>query len=416
MNPPTQSESQEAALPNDAGGASPAMLSHQRLIDRPARSQFEPEAVLAPHRRRTLKRLQGQDAVLCLPTETELKFAEDPYGWGIGLMAKHAPSEDALVTLRMHSTVAVAGNGMPLGVPQIRFDTAERRAEPKIERWTRGLRECAVLAELLDGVRPLAVIDCDVDPCALFAEQRRLRAIDLLARVTRSRIPTREARTAFDEVRAAPAGAALEIYLERPWARAAQLELRWQTVRLPTAGAGTYSVPLQVVHVREGTPPKGGTRLEWFLLTSSPVRSQGDAERILRYYRLSGWVGDWQRVLRVGCTVARLRCQWAEAVDLAVTANAVIAWRLTAMIQLGQAKPGPPPEFLFSDLELHALQDFAKASRLPAPENLRQAVLTMAAWGGSLKRNRLPSPGSLNIWNGYLRLEPAEELYCRGGL
>lgn len=81
-----------------------------------------------------------------------------------------------------------------------------------------------------------------------------------------------------------------------------------------------------------------------------------------------------------------------------MTANAVIAWRLTAMI-------------LFSDLELLALRDFAKTRRLPAPENLRQAVLTMAAWAGPV--NRLPSPGSLRIWDGSFRLESAAEVYGR---
>lgn len=153
-------------------------------------------------------------------------------------MAERTPSEDALWALHLHSTLAVAGNGLPLGVPQIRFDSAERRAAPKIERWIRGLRECAALAELLDGARPLAVIDCEADPGALFAEQRRLGSIDLLARVTRSRISTREARKLFDAVRAAPARARLDVYLERPWARAAQLELRWQAAQLPTADGG----------------------------------------------------------------------------------------------------------------------------------------------------------------------------------
>lgn len=264
------------------------------------------------------------------------------------------------------------------------------------------------MAELLDGARPLAVIDCEADPSALFAGRRRLGTIDLLARVTRSRISTREARKLFDEVRAAPARAGLEVYLERPWARAAQLELRWQAAQLPTADGGARSVPLHVVHAREGTLPKGAKGLEWFLLTSSPVRSQGDAERILRSYRLRAWVGDWQRVLRIGCTVDRLRCEWEGALELAVTAHAVIAWRLTAMILLGKAKPGLPPEILFSALELLALTDFAKTSRLPAPENLRQAVLTMAAWAGPV--NRLPSPGSLRISDGYFRLESAAEV------
>ena len=49
-------------------------------------------------------------------------------------------------------------------------------------RWIRGLRECAELAEQLQGVRPVAVLDRAGDVYAIFAEQRRLGAVDLLVR------------------------------------------------------------------------------------------------------------------------------------------------------------------------------------------------------------------------------------------
>ena len=55
---------------------------------------------------------------------------------------------------------------MPLGVPQIQFETPDGKAEKgkplerrKTYRWIRGLRECAELAGQLAGVRPVSVMD-----------------------------------------------------------------------------------------------------------------------------------------------------------------------------------------------------------------------------------------------------------------
>ena len=58
-----------------------------------------------------------------------------------------------MLGLHMHSTLAVNGEGIPLGVPQIQDEAPDGQAERgkppderKTMRWIRGLRECAALA------------------------------------------------------------------------------------------------------------------------------------------------------------------------------------------------------------------------------------------------------------------------------
>ena len=88
------------------------------------------------------------------------------------------------------------------------------------------------------------------------------------------------------------------------------------------------------------------------------------------------------------------------------TINAVIAWRLAAMTLMGRATPKLPPETFFSEIEIAALQDFAKDRRLEPPDNLGRAVLTLAMLGGYLnfKRKRYAHPGHKVMGGGYIRL------------
>ena len=92
---------------------------------------------------------------------------------------------------------------------------------------------------------------------------------------------------------------------------------------------------------------------------------------------------------------------------------AVIAWRLTAMTLLGRDTPELPADILFSDIEIIALEDFAKDRKLPPPDNLGRAVLTMAMLGGYLNRKRDPPPGHAKLWEGYTRLATTAQTYER---
>ncbi len=169
------------------------MKGHYRLIDQPADSQVTPENILAPHRQRTLRRMQGQAAVLCIQDGTDLNFAEHGGCVGLGQIGKNSNAQGTL-GLHMHSMLVVNGDGLPLGLPQIQSEAPDGQAqrgkpleERKTFRWIRGLRECAELAKELDGVRPVTVMDREADVFALFAEQRRLGTVDLLVRAKHNR-------------------------------------------------------------------------------------------------------------------------------------------------------------------------------------------------------------------------------------
>ena len=394
------SEQPMASFPGAAGGNRAAVKGHYRMIDQPADSQVTPENILAPHRQRTLQRMQGQRTVLCIQDGSDLNFAEHGGCRGLGLIGGNQRAAGTL-GLHMHSTLVVNGEGIPLGVPHIQYEAPDGQAqrgrpleERKTFRWIQGLRACAAMAGELDGVRPVAVMDCEADVFALFAEQRRLGTVDLLVRAKHNRAQGKDAPKLFDAVRAEAAQARLEIYVGRLSARrasrgqkareerVAQVGLRFKAVELPAPEGGEAAVKLNLVHVREETEPEGAERLEWFLLTTLAVQSRQDAERVLEWYRLRWRIEDWHRVLKTGCKVEYLAHRTGERIERAVTINAVIAWRLTAMTLLGRDTPELPPETLFSDIEIAALEDFTTDRKLAPPDNLGRAVLTMAILGG----------------------------------
>ena len=404
-----------------------AVRGYYRLIDQPADSEVTPENILAPHRQRTLQRMQGQQTLLCLQDGTDLNFAEHPGCVGLGLIGRNQGSQGTL-GIHMHSTMVVNGEGLPLGVPHIQYETPDGQAEQgrpleqrKTMRWIRSLRACAEWAQQLPGVRPLSVMDREGDVYAIFAEQQRLGSVDVLVRARHDRVLCSGQPKLFAAVRAQAAQGHLQIHVARQSARrasrgqaerdvraerVAQVELRWQALELRDPQQPAATLPLHVVHVCEPQAPAGAEPLEWFLLTSLAVHSRQDAQCILSWYCLRWRIEDWHRVLKSGCKVEYLGHRQGERIERAVTISAVIAWRLAAMTLLGRDTPELPPETFFSEIEIAALEDFAQERQLSPPDNLGRAVQTLAMLGGYLnfKRKRYAQPGHQVLWEGYTRL------------
>ena len=429
-----QTARMQAALPTQpipaaAQGDRALIKGHYRFIDQPKKSAVTPQNILAPHRERTLRRMQGQRVVLCAQDGTDLNFAEHPGCVGLGLIGKNANSKGTL-GLHMHSTLSVSTAGVPLGVPLIQYEAPDGKAQRgkplkqrKTFRWIRGLRDCAQMARQLQGTRLVSVMDREADVFALFAEQRRLGAVELLLRAKVNRSQGKGRLKLFDSIRAQPAQGTVKIKVLRSSARrstrrqparklrTATAQLRWKTVQLGDPKGSQPAARLQLVHVREQAPPADSEALEWFLLTTLAVESQADAERMLQWYRLRWRIEDWHRILKSGCKVEYLGHRTGQRIERAVTIKAVIAWRLAAMTLLGRETPQLPPDVFFTTVQIRVLQHFAARRGLAAPDDLGLAVRTMAIQAGYLYRRRGPPPGPQKIWEDWTRLEIMAEAY-----
>ncbi len=407
-----------------AQGQRSLVAGPDRMIDQPAASAVTPAAILAPHRERTRRRMVSCRTVLMIQDGSDLNFAPHPKcGGNLGLISRNAKSSGTL-GLHMHSTLAVdADTGIPLGVTGIEYDAPDDRAEKgklleerKSARWLRGLRDTAAVVP--KGVHAVAVLDREADFFALFAERRKLGSVDLLVRAKVHRSLGKDEAKLFGQLAAEPVAGFLKIPAARPFARHSAREaagsLRFRRFDLPDPGCTEASIPMTAVSVTEDDPPAGVKPLQWILLTSLSVTTKKEAERILDLYRLRGRIKDWHRVLKGGCKAEFLNHHEGEQVERAVTTNAVIAWRLLAMVMRGRETPELPAEVLFSETALLALQDFAVDRQLDfRPDNLGNAVRTMAILGGHLDRRSDPPPGSTFIWRGYTQLDTMTQAYER---
>ena len=341
-----------------------------------------------------VQRMQSQSTVLCVQDGTSLNFTRRGQTQGLGAIGSNQTGALAR-GLHLHTTVAVTPEGLPLGVVRAGFDApappdpeakgSKAREEKKSFRWVEGLRDCAQAAQHLPHTRVVCTMDREADFLDLFVERREHAPnVELLVRAKVNRVLGKDTTAEGDKV-----------------VRRLFDEVRYEPVVLPCPGAPP--VALWMVHAREERPPAKTKPLEWFVLTTVPVRSADDAKRILHWYALRWRIEDYFRILKSGCKVEELQHHTAERLERAIAIKMVIAWRIQLMVRLGREVPELPAEVLFSDIELRVLATFARSCNLVPPQHLGEAVQLLARLGGWLGRARDP-PGAQLLWHGYTQL------------
>jgi hypothetical protein len=393
----------QAAMPGRAfcavaQGDWPAIKGYYRMIDKPAESKVSMEAILAPHRRRTVQRMAAQKTVLCIQDGTDLNYSRLAQCEGLGVIGSNQTGAKSS-GLHMHSTFVVSTEGLPLGVlaarctaplPKVKDDSKPAKVVPIEEKktftWILGLRECVKLAPELPNTRQVSVMDREADFFELFEEQRQSSAVDMLVRAKHDRSTNGDLHL-FESVRQTPVQGQLRINVPRQSARPkkskqkarperaarkADVDLRYQKIALrpPPEHKEKRPIALWVVHVMETAPPTGAEPLEWFLLTTIEITTAEQAQECLRWYCLRWRIEDWHRVLKSGCHIEMLQHKSADRLERAIGINLVIAWRIMLMTLLGRTCPELPADVLFSDLEIEVLAAYAKKKELPNPPDL----------------------------------------------
>ena len=376
-----------------------AIKGYYRMIDKPDDSEVTMEAILAPHRQRTVQRMKAQKTVLCIQDGTDLNYSRLVSCEGLGVIGTNQTAAQSN-GLHLHSTFVATTEGLPLGVlgaqctsplPKVKEAGKPSAAVPIEEKktfsWIVGLRECIALTPQLPDTRQVCVMDREADFFELFDEQRTgNHCVDLLVRAKHDR-PTNGMLNLFDSVRQTPVQGQLLINVSRQSARAkkskqkarpgrmarkADVFLRYQKIELrpPSDHKDKKPISLWVVHVRESSPAADAEPLEWFLLTTIEIATAEQAQECLRWYCLRWRIEDWHRVLKSGCRIEELQHKSADRLKRAIAINLVIAWRIMLMTLLGRACPELPSEVLFSDLELEVLTAYAKKKALKNPSAL----------------------------------------------
>jgi len=410
-----------------------AVKGYYRLIDQPDDSQVTVQAILAPHRARTLQRMKAHQTVLCIQDGTDLNYSGLGQCEGLGVMGANQTGARGS-GLHLHSTLVVSTGGLPIGVLNAQFSAPAAKSaqqarcarELPIEHkktfaWIAALRDCVLLHKELPGTRLVCVVDREADFFELFDEQRKTDKVELLVRAKHDRTMFDDCHL-FDAVRQSLVQSSLQIVVPRQSARpkkskqkartaseqrTADVQLRFVPIvlRPPSDQKEKEPITLWVVHVLEPSPPPDTKPLEWFLLTTCTIDSVDDAQACLSWYCLRWRIEDWHRVLKSGCRIEDLAHHSADRLERAISINLVIAWRIMLMTLLGRACPELPAGVLLADHEIKVLQAYARKKNIKQPTHLGDAVRLVARLGGYLGRNNDPPPGHQLMWQGYTVLQ-----------
>ena len=387
-----QAQAPGRAFSGAAQGDWPRVKGYYRMIDQPEQSAVTLEAILAPHRSRTIARMRAQRTVLCIQDGTDLNYSSLAQCEGLGVIGTNQTGANSR-GLHLHSTLAATTEGVPLGVldaqcwapqPKSQQPSPPAQAVPIEQKkgfcWIKSLRDSKALAKEMPNTHQVCVMDREADFFELFDEPRH-RRVDLLVRAKHDRCTGGESKL-FDTLRHSPVHCHFSIRVPRQSARPklskqkarskrpprnAQVALRYRQVALipPAYLQDKVPITLWAIHIREQSPPPNEKPIEWFLLTTCEIADDEQARQCIRWYTLRWRIEDWHRVLKSGCRIEALAHQTADRLKRAIAINLVIAWRIMLMTLLGRACPELPAEVLFSDLEISVLRAYASKKTAP---------------------------------------------------
>lgn len=161
-------------------------------------------------------------------------------------------------------------------------------------------------------------------------------------------------------------------------------------------------LPLQAVLVEEIDPPPHVQPVQWLLLTTLPVASLAEAERVVRWYSYRWRIERYHFVLKSGCKLEELPLETAQRLRRALSLYAMVAARLLHLTYRARQEPESSCEPAVSREEWHVLwQHFCPGQPLPAQvPSLRQAIGWIARLGGFLGRKHDGEPGVKVLWRG----------------
>ena len=159
--------------------------------------------------------------------------------------------------------------------------------------------------------------------------------------------------------------------------------------------------------MEEQNPPVGVKPLQWLLLTTLPIESFADAERVVRWYTYRWRIERYHFTLKSGCRLEDLQLETAERLRRALALYAIVAARLLHLTYLARQEPQASCEPAVSAEEWEVLWRHFQPEELLPPQapTLRQAMRWIGRLGGFLARKADGEPGVKVLWRGLRQLQ-----------
>lgn len=184
-------------------------------------------------------------------------------------------------------------------------------------------------------------------------------------------------------------------------ARSARLSIAATTVRLKRSWAIKADFPayldVQVVRVYEETPPEEEPAVEWLLLTTLPIETNKQLERVVDIYRARWLIEEFFKAVKTGCRYEQLQLESYSTLTNALAIVSTVAWHALLLRQLSRTADTPASAVL-SSVQLEVLRAISPL-RIPPRPNASDVLFAIAALGGHIRNNG--DPGWLVLYRGF---------------
>jgi hypothetical protein len=375
--------------------------------------------IRAGHIASTIERIKKDEIVLAIQDTTNIDLTSHPATTGVGYL-DHKKSSG----LKVHSTLAVSSNGVPLGIIEQQVWAREQenlgiakkrrqreRQQKESQRWLDGLENTQTL--IPSSIKVITIGDSEADIFDLFSLKRRENS-HLLIRGTHNRKVDHCAKYIHQAIRQIQPSGTLTVEVKRSpehSARLAKLTIRFASfdIQVPSHHIGRLQlkpVSLQVILAREENPPPATNPISWLLITSLEINSLEAAAKCVQCYSYRWLIERYHYTLKSGCGIEKLQLSTARRINMALATYTIVAWRLLWLTYQARVNPDLPCDAVLELNEWQSLCATIHHNPIPPdkPPSLHDAVRMIATLGGFLGRKSDGEPGVKTIWRGLRRL------------
>ncbi len=324
--------------------------------------------------------------------------------------------------IRLHSSLVVTPEGLPLGIAAARLwarkeftgcNARKKTLNPTrvpIEqkesyRWLLNLQEATQRVGQPD--RCVHIGDRESDIYELFCAARDCGS-HFLVRTNADRVASTPERTVAEHIANAPVRGRHRLLLRDPNGDCEQvsLEIRYERVELWPSEAKKARYPrlaVTVISASENAPQGTRTPIEWKLFTDLPVNNLQEAIEKLEWYAQRWKIETFHKILKSGCRTEESKLRTNERLFNFIAVCCLLSWRVFWLTMLRRTVPDATPDTALTAEET-ALLDRMEKPRSRKPRTLSDYVLQIAKLGGYLARNNDGPPGNIVIWRGLYRL------------
>lgn len=194
-------------------------------------------------------------------------------------------------------------------------------------------------------------------------------------------------------------------------ARTAQLEVRSARLKVQrpatlTAQQAPASVQVHVVYAHELDAPKDAEGLDWMLLTSEPIETEEQLNRVLSIYEMRWKIEEFHKAWKCGTKVEELKQQSAENLQKAAVILGFIAVRLLQLKDRMEAEPEQSCETVLLPREWKMLWVSVEKKKPLPPQapSLQWAYRALARLGHWSDTKRTGRASWEALWRGWQRL------------